>query len=835
MALDKNYAMPTCVAISSILSSKKSTTDYIFYLLVPEKFDKKTLAHFDILSKKYPNTTIKWIFIDDSYIKLFNDAPSTPDHVSKVAYFRLLLTKILPHHEKCIYLDSDIIVCEDLSDLINFDIGDNYLAGVQSAIFATNLANPDNEHAKLYCNQVGLKSFDNYLNAGVLLMNLATIRRDKIDEKFFKLLNRDLLCADQDVLNIACYERIVFLPLKYNYQAARFADPAVTSVVVDFVFPSQEVTEAHERPVIIHYLEKVKPWQSSTGEMFEIWQKVALESPYADEVQSVEVSIRNGDKTSQHFNELSNEKSERGFIRTTNKIKKNKHIFLLLAVIIVLTAYMVYWGTQKNGFHIDEMFTFMQINSDGQTRPYRQSDFYNEWLTSQELLSHITISKEDAFTYRGLAANSVHPQLYFYAMHTIYSFFPDTFTIWPAIALNILLYIGILILLYKFGLMLIDNKYLALLPCIVWGVSSAAIDIVVFIRMYMMLTFFCVLFAYLICRLLSRGWENKYFVFLQLSAFLGVITHYYFVVFAFFIFIFFCTLLIIKKQFMLLFKTTLPLFASVVLFLLFSRNTISLILSTQHGTGAIEGLFGNSGNGLLGVNTYLNMILDKVFSGMGLITVVIVCIVSIFTILLNRCKSIKITRLLHNNTFIICILIGLSTLCGFLMISQIATWLDYRYIANYTPFVSLLFVILLIYALRSIGIKSKLAMYIIIAVPLVTLLISNICLLYLHSDDKYTDYKLSVYHDLPVVIVNKENGDIAAIYWHLLEFDTIYITPVDNIDFYGIINRSYENGFILILGTRYGNMSIEEFMQISDFQFVEFIYALRRYNVFLVR
>lgn len=61
----------------------------------------------------------------------FEKAQICNTHLSKAAYFRLLIPELIREYDKCIYLDCDIIVHGDLKELYEIELGNNYLAGVK--------------------------------------------------------------------------------------------------------------------------------------------------------------------------------------------------------------------------------------------------------------------------------------------------------------------------------------------------------------------------------------------------------------------------------------------------------------------------------------------------------------------------------------------------------------------------------------------------------------------------------------------------------------------------------------------------------------------------------
>ena len=277
LATDINYAMPTCVALNSILATKEVSTKYKFILLIPDHLDEVVKVKFDMLIKKYPGTTIEYMLMGSQ----FTQAPSPISHITHVMYYRLIIAELIPHYDKCIYLDGDVIVKDDLTDLYYYNIKNNYIAGVKALAFQTFFLTGNEQW---YLDKTGLISLDQYINSGVLLMNLAAIRRDGLTQRFLDTISDRLMCPDQDILNMVCYNRISFLPLRYNYQPVRLADPNIYNAIVDVIYSAEEITNAKSNPAIIHYLDKVKPWNCLTGIDFARWWQAALNSPFTDEV-----------------------------------------------------------------------------------------------------------------------------------------------------------------------------------------------------------------------------------------------------------------------------------------------------------------------------------------------------------------------------------------------------------------------------------------------------------------------------------------------------------------------------------------------------------------------
>lgn len=129
--------------------------------------------------------------------------------------WRLLIPHFL-EESKCLYLDADTLVTDNLSEFYN--IAPETIAGVV-----------DTGISRRHLDQLGFKG--NYINAGVLLMNLEGIRRQNIHNKWVSLANkRRFGSQDQDIINITCTPHLV--SNEYN---------------------SSESTGYHNDPKIIHY------------------------------------------------------------------------------------------------------------------------------------------------------------------------------------------------------------------------------------------------------------------------------------------------------------------------------------------------------------------------------------------------------------------------------------------------------------------------------------------------------------------------------------------------------------------------------------------------------
>lgn len=259
LSSDNNYAPYMYVTMYSILSNANQNTFYDFYLLVPSAFSKHNTDLILKLKEKY-NCDIHFIDMKNA----FSDMTMYLQHITSPTYYRLLAIDFLPkEYDKCIYLDVDICVCKDLSELYDIDIGDNYIGACRNF---TPLTLVRERLKKLNLDP------DKYFNAGVLLINAKKWRDFDLKSKCFHVAETypKLDYMDQDILNIVCKDSIKWLEHKWNF-------------MWHFLFIQDKMseqdkllyTQAQENLAIIHYTSDKKPWKCPHLRYADVWWKYA--------------------------------------------------------------------------------------------------------------------------------------------------------------------------------------------------------------------------------------------------------------------------------------------------------------------------------------------------------------------------------------------------------------------------------------------------------------------------------------------------------------------------------------------------------------------------------
>ena len=215
-----------------------------------------------------------------------------------------------------------------------------------------------------------------------------------------------------------------------------------------------------------------------------------------------------------------------------------KYIALILALILTSAVFFLFAG-RKEGMFIDEIYSFGLANS--YYAPYvtdlKDGDLTDKVMTRQELIDYLSVGSDDRFAAGSVYYNQtrdVHPPLYYWLLNFVSSLNAGSFSMWTGLALNYVIYMLTLIVLYKLALLLFGSRVNAVCTVLLYGLSTIALSTALMIRMYMLLTLWSVLLSFLIAQLM-RGKRTVLYPLIGITVFAGLMTQYYFVFYAFFV------------------------------------------------------------------------------------------------------------------------------------------------------------------------------------------------------------------------------------------------------------------------------------------------------------
>lgn len=263
---DENFIVQTSVAILSMLMSKKKETNYTFHIVVSQNFRKESFEYLERIKSLQNDFSYEIHYIDSSVL---DSRKITTRHVTSSTYYRLVLADVI-EDDKCMYHDGDILVFDDLTEMFDIEIENYYVAGIKAI-----MKHQDTKENREAISKWKFSSFDNYIFAGDLIFNLKKIREDNLIQQFVEHIHKGYPSEDQDVINMCCYGRIKFLPLRYC-MLNRWINGTPFEDLDNIIYSDEEMDEARNNPAIIHFAgADTKPWTNVRAVYADKWWELA--------------------------------------------------------------------------------------------------------------------------------------------------------------------------------------------------------------------------------------------------------------------------------------------------------------------------------------------------------------------------------------------------------------------------------------------------------------------------------------------------------------------------------------------------------------------------------
>lgn len=261
VASDENYAKYIAVILISLFENNKAFSQVTIHLLC----NNVSPTTINILKSHIPQGRGDLLTYDISNIKNMIGV-AIPETISIVSYARLFLTTLLPQDlDRVLYLDCDVCIVDSLMPLWTTQIDDYYLGGVL-----------DSTTDKLVRRRIGLPFLSEYINAGMLLINLRMWRNDNLQQQFLNFIKNKggkVYHHDQGTINAVCHNKILVLHPRWNVISNFFSHPYSLQQEAGVPFYTEEEYKAAQtEPAIIHF---------TIGYYNRPWCKNA-EHPYAD-------------------------------------------------------------------------------------------------------------------------------------------------------------------------------------------------------------------------------------------------------------------------------------------------------------------------------------------------------------------------------------------------------------------------------------------------------------------------------------------------------------------------------------------------------------------------
>jgi lipopolysaccharide biosynthesis glycosyltransferase len=250
-ACDESYAMPLAAMIASLaanLSVSRSACVHVLQRRLSTSLRTKIEE-----SVCRDSVRIDWIDINDNCLRSLVNTLRSFDTVSLESYYRLLLPDVLPQElDKVIYLDSDLVVHQDISKLWDLEIANTSLLAVPE-LFPASERVSSSAGIRLY-RELELPSELKFFNSGVMLINLKKWRHEHVSAQALIYLDaaaQYLRWHDQEALNAVLAGDWTELDSRWNVTMHAVRSSAETRRYADLI----------QNPYIVHFNSARKPWQ----------------------------------------------------------------------------------------------------------------------------------------------------------------------------------------------------------------------------------------------------------------------------------------------------------------------------------------------------------------------------------------------------------------------------------------------------------------------------------------------------------------------------------------------------------------------------------------------
>jgi lipopolysaccharide biosynthesis glycosyltransferase len=302
-SINDGYLNPFLVALVSIFIHAEVDTVYAIHVMNYKLSSVARQKIHTLVDKWHPQSSLTFLDVSE---RQWEQIPRVGTWAKEASY-RLFLPELVPHWEKIIYLDGDIVAQSDLSVLYELDLSGKVFAGVRDEFWGGSMRIQQRMH---YFSQAegavtqSYMSHSAYCNSGVLVLNLAFFREHDLTAKAIAMLNKykDItgMLPDQDVLNYLAtcdgQENIYFLPAVFNWNPNTFSgnsntvtltppeDPYLNARWHAFLKRRNEWVTDQEllaiiKPQIIHFA-GLDPWRfdHDKSEVNSLYEACALRS-----------------------------------------------------------------------------------------------------------------------------------------------------------------------------------------------------------------------------------------------------------------------------------------------------------------------------------------------------------------------------------------------------------------------------------------------------------------------------------------------------------------------------------------------------------------------------
>ncbi|WP_036477619.1 glycosyltransferase family 8 protein [Myxosarcina sp. GI1] len=247
-AADNNYAIPLAATICSVLKNLEDSRKLELFIIDGGIEENNRIKITKSLSSS--QAKLQWL---KPLNNILDKIDNPKFYYSKAIYYRLFIPELLSPYKKAIYLDSDVIVNEDIGKLWNIDMENKSILAVRDLFPSPHLSSGFTK----FLNQTDSK-IEKTFNSGVLVMDLEKWRKDKVAVETMEYVSKWNLHTDQEGLNIVFRNKWKEIDPRWNRTSGIYEYNSWENSP----FSKEEFNKLLNEPYIIHFTSAAKPWNS---------------------------------------------------------------------------------------------------------------------------------------------------------------------------------------------------------------------------------------------------------------------------------------------------------------------------------------------------------------------------------------------------------------------------------------------------------------------------------------------------------------------------------------------------------------------------------------------
>lgn len=287
---DNNYAPFAGVSITSLFENNKNI-DKLRVFIIDDSISADNKEKFLKVAEQYGHEIV---FLDMTEgINTLKKLGAPTYRNSYTTYLKLFAFGLLPNNvHRIFFIDSDSVVVDDLSEMIDIDMEGCMIGAVRDGI-----SHP-------YKVAMGYNPNDSWFNMGIMLVDVDKWKSENAELKIIEQLKKrtSYMAVDQDLLNITQHGNIMTLHPRYNATPHHYVydekDFRKALPQGGFYDDLEIMKEAQERPVIRHFERFIgeSAWHLNTihpyADLFDQYLNISLWSDYEKKPAKLSVTLK---------------------------------------------------------------------------------------------------------------------------------------------------------------------------------------------------------------------------------------------------------------------------------------------------------------------------------------------------------------------------------------------------------------------------------------------------------------------------------------------------------------------------------------------------------------